>query len=531
MDEVLGNDRVNENPAVAVDTSPGPFRRSIYLVYSNNNSGDGADIYFQKSTDGGITFSSPVVVNSRPGNDRPQWFPFVTADKRTGRVTIFYYDQGIDTSGHLTELSYLYSDDGGTTWSRPAPLSERPFKAGWGNDTSQPNLGDYNQAVSQLATFYAGFAATRPQRFTDGQPSTQMITPDVFFRKLTAEAAKPPLRLGAVSFVDSGGNGSLDPGETARFRFTLVNNDTNPLHAGAVAAITAVLSSDTPGVRVTRASSAYPNIGPGGAAQNSAEYILALSREFLPGTPIELKLAVTARAGSTELSFTQPTGTLRRTTLLTQDFEDAPVGALPVGWASVHGAGANEVPWTVSNTFCGPSRKAFHPNANDGPAPNQHSRWERLLSPVIEIPRESQGVEVEFDVCYETEDDPVLRVRAYDGFFLRVTDLTPERTLRSVLVEAFEQEFTTGPIKHYPKHLPRNSDPSYFEDMSAWAGSSGEARRVRMKLPGMAGSIVQFRFEYTQDSLFTCADVRPGRSCGVSVDNFVVRSVQAGRPD
>ena len=36
-------------------------------------------------------------------------------------------------------------------------------------------------------------------------------------------------------------------------------------------------------------------------------------------------------------------------------------------------------------------------------------------------------VTVDFDVCYDTEDDPVLPVLAYDGFFLRITDVTPGR--------------------------------------------------------------------------------------------------------
>jgi hypothetical protein len=163
-------------------------------------------------------------------------------------------------------------------------------------------------------------------------------------------------------------------------------------------------------------------------------------------------------------------------------------------------------------------------------AANQNSRWERLFSPSINIPGDSQAVEVEFDVCYDTENDPNLRILAYDGFFLRVTDLTPGRTSRSVLAEAFEEEFTTGPIKHYPKHLPVNPDPDYFDDMSVWAGDSGGAQHVRMKLPGMAGSTVQLRFEYAQDAIATCADVRPGHTCGVSVDNVMVRSVRAVEP-
>jgi hypothetical protein len=222
---------------------------------------------------------------------------------------------------------------------------------------------------------------------------------------------------------------------------------------------------------------------------------------------------------------------LINTTLFSENFEAAVPGTLPPGWQSVHGAGANTVPWVGNRTFCGTSNKAFHQNANDGPPAGSPARWERLFSPAIQIPGDANSVLVEFDVCYDTEDDPNFRVLAYDGFFLRATDLTPGRLLRSVLVEAFEEEFTTGPIKHYPRHLPRNNDPAYFPDMSAWAGNSGGWRHVRMQLPGMAGSTVQFRFEYTQDSIGTCTDVRPASTvCGVAVDNFKVQSVRAVTP-
>jgi len=66
MDQVLGNDRVNTSPALAVDNNNG----NIYLVYANNSNHDGSDIAFQRSTDGGLTFSPSVLLNSRPGNDR-----------------------------------------------------------------------------------------------------------------------------------------------------------------------------------------------------------------------------------------------------------------------------------------------------------------------------------------------------------------------------------------------------------------------------------------------------------------------------
>ena len=61
--------------------------------------------------------------------------------------------------------------------------------------------------------------------------------------------------------------------------------------------------------------------------------------------------------------------------------------------------------------------------------------------------------------------------------------------------------------------------------MSAWAGDSQGVKHVHLRFPGMAGSTVQLRFEYTQDSVGICSDVRPGHNCGVLVDNIVMKSV------
>jgi hypothetical protein len=172
---------------------------------------------------------------------------------------------------------------------------------------------------------------------------------------------------------------------------------------------------------------------------------------------------------------------------------------------------------------------AFHANADDGPAPNKAARWERLRGPAVTVPADAEYVVLEFDVCYDTEDDPNFNVLAYDGLFLRIADLTPDHAPRGVRVEAFEDEFMTGQSLGYPKHLPRSSNKNYFQDMSAWAGDSGGMQHVRMRLPGMAGSTVSLRFEYTQDAAWTCADLRPGHACGVLVDNIVMKSVVSAR--
>ncbi len=533
QDQILGNDRSNTAPSLAVDNSKSPYKGNVYLVYPNNNNFDGSDIVFQRSTDRGRTWSAPLPINSRPGEDRAQWFPTIAVDDVSGRISVFYYDQGVAASGDLSEVTYTFSLDGGESWSKPRPLTLKPFNAGHNNDTGQPNLGDYNQGVSQRGEFFAAYAlANRPPLgFVDGQPDVTLTGIDATVRHLGADEHATPyasVNIRSVSFTDSGGNGAIDPGETADISVRLFNYVTNPVNAGSVRTPVVRLRSDTPGVTVLDDRDVYGTIPAGGTRINADPFRIRVANSFNPGKPIRLRLIVRSPDGAATLRTTLDTGTPAATTLLTERFNGVPPGALPAGWASFHGAGGTEVPWTTSNTFCGSSNGAFH--ANDDVGATSTTRWERLFSPPFAVPADSDYVLVEFDVCYDTEDDPVLPGTAYDGLFLRITDLTTGRTLRSVLAEAFADGFRTGDISHYPKHLPRSGDPDYFEDMSVWAGDSeGVKRRVRLRLPGMQGSTAQLRFEFTQDSLFTCLDVRPGSAgCGVFVDNVVVKSVNTG---
>jgi hypothetical protein len=552
MDQVLGNDRNNTSPAMAVDNGHGPYAGNVYVAYANNDNRDGADVAFQRSSDGGLTFSAPQKINSRPGQDRAQWFPTIAVDNSTGRIWVFFYDQAIAESGDLSETSVVYSDDGGVHWSAPKPLTDRPFHAAWGNDTGQPNLGDYNQAVAQNGELFASFAVAfrPPAGFTDGQPSGNMTVPDAFFRRVPQRAgiadegedlapAIPPSRatnsmtvaLADVSFTESGGNGNIDPGDTVRLKMTLRNYVTNPLSAARLTGTTAVLSSPTPGVTVVVAQSPYANMSPGDRSTNTKDFQLQISPSFVPGTMIELVLSVRgATHGQATLLHTLTTGTPLPATLLAENFDAVAPGALPPGWATSHAGGNNVVPWKTSNTFCGTSSNgAFHQNENDGLGGNS-VRFERLFTPVFVVPANADYVTVDFDVCYDTEDDTAFNIQARDGFLVRVTDLTPGRLLRSVLADAFADELTTGALQGFPKHFPRSSNGNYFADMTAWAGDSHGVQHVHMRLPGMAGSTAQLRFEYTQDGNANCTLPRPGHSCGVFFDNLVVRSVASTTP-
>ena len=555
IDEILGNDRSHQFPSIAVDDSNGPNRGNVYIVYATNGNLDGADVVVHRSTDGGVTWSTAMSLSSSPGADRAQWFPTVAVDRDTGRVNVVYDDQGVATAGDLMEMTWVHSDDGGVTWSKPSPITPRPFHAGYGNDTSQPNLGDYNASVAQDGTLFTVFS-TVPNHalFTDGEPGSVSFPYPSFLGNTVAGGTAPApgfvkisksvasLHLGQVSFLESGGNGLIDAGDVVGLKFPLTNYVTNPATSpGTYSNVIAKLSSSTPGVTVLLGLALYPDIPAGGTATNRFDFLVFVSPSFVPGTPIEFSLHVDTRQGSTRLLHTQPTGTPVATTLLAENFDEVSPGALPAGWTAVHGAGRNTVPWTTNNTFCGTSSNAaFHQYAIDN-GTHDPTRFERLFSPAFSVPANSQYVTLDMDVCYDTEDDPLESVLGYDGFMVRVTDDTPGHILRSVFVEAFEEAFTTGDTPFFPKFLPRNGNSSYFQDISAWSGSSGGRhfddtfggflhnppvpQHVHMKLPGMAGVTAQLRFEYTQDSGGTCLDVGGGPVCGVQVDNVVVQSV------
>jgi hypothetical protein len=534
IDYILGNDRVHSFPGLAV----GP-EGNVYVVYAHNGSHDGSDIAFHSSTDGGLTFSPAVMINARPGQDRAQWFPYAAADGN-GRVYVIYYDQGLGTSGDLTQATYVFSDNGGVTWSAPSslmstgcrgiatnPLDCRAFHAGYGNDTGQPNLGDYVGAISRNGLLYAVWAAApRVVGFADGQPTSFFNAPDFYVN--TVNASLPALALGVGSFVDSGGNGFIDPGDRLSMTIPLANDVTNPVNgASTLSGVVGTLSTTTPAVSIVSGVASYPSVAPGATEINATPYVVQIDQSFAPGTPIELALTISTSVGSEVVRFTQQTGTPIPTTIFSENFNGVPAGSLPAGWATIHAGGSNIVPWTTNNTFCGASSNGlFHANANDGVGGTGNpTRFERVASPNISIPSNGEYVTLDFDICYDTEDDPGFNVLAYDGALLRITDFTTGRFARANLVEAFAESIATGSIAHYPKHNPRSSNTAYFQDMSMWAGFSNGFQHVNMRLPGMAGSVIQLRPDYTQDSLGTCADVRPGHSCGVMIDNIVLRSV------
>ena len=125
--------RVNSGGNVVVDKRDGAFSDDFYLTMSDNRNGTRAssnsDVFFFKSTDGGMTWIGPSRVNNDPstppanrdcspttgtpptpnpacaptavfGND--QWFPWMDVDNK-GVLAFGYHDRRLDTASTLSD--------------------------------------------------------------------------------------------------------------------------------------------------------------------------------------------------------------------------------------------------------------------------------------------------------------------------------------------------------------------------------------------------------------------------------------------
>ena len=116
-------------PIWAVDRSNAATRGNIYVVWMDTrfNDSDHNDILLARSTNGGLTWGAPVVVDrTPPGVDA--FTPYVDVDSH-GRVAVTYYDFRNDVPDDdvlSTDLWITHSHNGGLTFPIPAESRVTP---------------------------------------------------------------------------------------------------------------------------------------------------------------------------------------------------------------------------------------------------------------------------------------------------------------------------------------------------------------------------------------------------------------------
>ena len=129
----FGGIRINDFPCIDVDRSNGNYRGYIYAVVAENTGTDtvNSDIKFARSTNGGTTWQTGFTngtgyVNFIRGKE--QFFPWMSVDDVTGRISVTYYSQ--DTTGYAVNTYVAISDDGGATFQeyKVSNVSHTPEK-------------------------------------------------------------------------------------------------------------------------------------------------------------------------------------------------------------------------------------------------------------------------------------------------------------------------------------------------------------------------------------------------------------------
>ncbi len=135
---------------------PAALNHIVHLVYAQHGAGaDPGDVYYIRSTDGGVTFSAPLKLNT-DSTTRPQWEPTLSVSE-SGTLFATWYDARESVSctrGDSTVPCYRIwsrkSTDNGVTWLPDSTFSDvvSPLPAQPDPGIGPTYVSDYDYASS-----------------------------------------------------------------------------------------------------------------------------------------------------------------------------------------------------------------------------------------------------------------------------------------------------------------------------------------------------------------------------------------------
>jgi hypothetical protein len=150
---------------------PAAFNNVVHLVYAQHGAGsDPGDVYYIRSTDGGSTFGTPVLLNT-DGGTRPQWQPNLSVSP-AGTLLATWYDarESLDTDcqyGNPASPCYRMwsrkSNDNGLSWLPDDALSDviSPLPAQQDPNIVGSYVGDYDYGAALLTKHMTSWADGR----------------------------------------------------------------------------------------------------------------------------------------------------------------------------------------------------------------------------------------------------------------------------------------------------------------------------------------------------------------------------------
>jgi hypothetical protein len=172
---------------LAVDHSGTATNNNIYMLASVQPTGThgGTDVHFVRSTDGGLTFSTPKRINDDAVNPS-KWHWFGTlAVAPNGRIDSLWLDTRNAANNTDSQLFYSFSTDGGVTWAANIAVSNS-FTPLEGYPV-QNKIGDYLTVVSDATGGNVAYAAT-----FNLNPNTNTHEQDVYYVRVEPGVGPTP---------------------------------------------------------------------------------------------------------------------------------------------------------------------------------------------------------------------------------------------------------------------------------------------------------------------------------------------------
>jgi hypothetical protein len=164
---------------------------TVHYAYGAQGALSGGDIYYTRSTDNGVTWSTPILLNDPETNQyQSHWMPSLSVNYSPGSfrqpqdVTVSWYDRRQATTpcsqptdpGCSYQIFGVQSHDNGNTWGANIEISDIIIPQPGQDDPNLPNCyaGDYNYATALNGNAFI--------TWTDGRISVEGVhVQNVFF--------------------------------------------------------------------------------------------------------------------------------------------------------------------------------------------------------------------------------------------------------------------------------------------------------------------------------------------------------------
>jgi len=161
---------------------------NVYMLASviPFGAGNGTDVMFARSTDGGQSFSPPHRINDDPINHNKWHFFGTLSVAPNGRIDVVWYDTRNAADNIQSQLFYSWSTDGGATWAPNVQVSNT-FNPQAGFPQNQ-KIGDYITIVSDNTGGNVAYAAT----FNENPNAVGGHEQDVYYVRVSPTGGPSP---------------------------------------------------------------------------------------------------------------------------------------------------------------------------------------------------------------------------------------------------------------------------------------------------------------------------------------------------